>query len=94
MHDSSTGIVAGSSTHNERIERLWCDMYQCVSCHYYELFYTLEEDRIFDPLNDTHLYCLHYVFLPRINKHLADFVDSWNYHSLSTEHNQTPYYVV
>ena len=43
MHDSPTAIVAGSSTHNERIERLWKDMYQCVSCHYYyELFYALE----------------------------------------------------
>ena len=91
MHDSPTAIVAGSSTHNERIECLWRDMYRCVSCHYYELFYALEEDRILDPLNETDLYCLHYVFLPRINRHLADFVESWNHHSLSTENNQTPY---
>ena len=62
MHDNSTAIVAGSSTHNERIERLWRDMYRCVSCHYYELFYALEEDRILDPLNKTDLYYLHCLF--------------------------------
>ena len=91
MHGTQTAVVAGSSTHNERIERLWHDMYRCVCCHYYERFYSLEEEQALDPLNETDLYCLHYVFVPRINRHLEDFVESWNNHSLSTEHNQTPY---
>ena len=37
------------------------------------------------------MYCLHYVFLPRINKCMADFQESWNHHSLSTEGNRSPY---
>ena len=49
MHGSSTAVVAGSSTHNERIERLWRDVYRCVCCHYYELFYTLEEEQALNP---------------------------------------------
>ena len=44
--------------------RTLVDMYRCVSGHYYELFYTLEEQQLLNPLNDTDLYCLHYVFLP------------------------------
>jgi len=91
LHGSPAAVIAGSSTHNECIERLWRDMYRCVCCHYYELFYAFEEEEILNSLNETDLYCLHYVFLPRINKHLDDFVESWNHHSLSTEHNQTPY---
>ena len=91
IHVSPSAVIAGSSTHNVRIERLWRDMYRCVSGHYYELFYTLEEQQLLNPLNDTDLYCLHYVFIPRISKHLLDFSESWNHHSLSSEHNHTPY---
>ena len=77
VHASPSAVIAGSSTHNVRIERLWRDMFRCVSGHYYELFYALEEQQLLNPLNDTDLYCLHYVFLPRINKHLQDFSESW-----------------
>jgi len=54
--------------------------------HYYELFYKLERQHELDPLNETDIkYCLHFVFLPRINKHLLEFTESWNHHSISTE---------
>lgn len=91
FHGDSSAIITGSSTHNERIERLWRDVYRCVISNYYELFYLLEEQHDLNSLNETDLYCLHFVYLPRINKHLQDFCESWNHHSLSTEHNQTPY---
>ena len=44
-----------------------------------------------DPLNHTDMYCIHFVFLPRIEKHLKEFQESWNHHSLSTENNRSPY---
>jgi len=33
---------------------------------------------------------LHYVYLPRINLQLEDFMNAWNSHPLSTEGNKTP----
>jgi len=30
QHSSNEAVITGSSTHNERIERLWRDVYRCV----------------------------------------------------------------
>ena len=82
-------IIVGPSTH-ERIERLWYDVFRCVGQIFYSLLYSLEEECLLDPLNDTDLYCVHFAILPEINHCLREFVDSWNHHSLSTEHCVTP----
>ena len=83
-------VLAGSSIHNERIERLWRDVHRAV-LHFADTFCDLESDGILDTLNDVDMFCLHYVFLPRLNKCLRDFQESWNNHGLSTEGNMTPY---
>lgn len=54
------------------------------------MFEQLETDGIFNCDNEVDQYCLHQVFLDRINKSLCDFVTSWNNHSISTEGNLTP----
>lgn len=66
-------VNVGSSTHNERIERLWCDVYRCVLQPFAETFRTLESERVLDPLNEVDLFCLHYCFHQRINKCLESF---------------------
>ena len=38
----------------------------------------MEKDGILDPLNELHLFCLHYIYLPRINKSFKDFGDQMN----------------
>lgn len=90
QHSSDRAIVVGSSTHNERIERLWRDVFRCVASVFYSTFKQLEEEEKLDPLNEIDLYCLHRVFLPRINAALDAFVESWNNHPISGERNFSP----
>ena len=59
--------ITGSSVHNQRIERLWRDVNRIVCRPYRNIFYYLESEHMLDPLNEIHLYCLHTVFIPRIN---------------------------
>ena len=83
-------IITGSSVHNQRIERLWRDMFQSVIVTFYRLFYHMEHHGLLNPHSDLHLLALHYVFLPRINRSLNSFKSSWNHHPIRTEHNNTP----
>ena len=72
--ESTSAIITGSSMHNERIERLWRDVNRCMSSLFRDVFYTLEFEDAIDPINATDLYCLHYVFLPRINASLQPLI--------------------
>ncbi|CAB5346870.1 unnamed protein product [Rhizophagus irregularis] len=58
---------------------------------YHDVFIHLEREYGLDPNNEIHLWCLHYVYLPIINKALNIFQNQWNHHRLSTEHHQSPY---
>lgn len=83
-------IITGRSVHNQRIERLWRDLFNGCTGIYYHLFHYLEEQGILEPHNNTHMFCLHYVFLPRLNVDLSNFQQWYNNHSLRTEHGCTP----
>ncbi len=87
---SRNSVLVGSSVHNQRIERLWRDSHRCATSIYYRLFYYMEENEMLDPLDEEHLFALHYVFLAKINKSLEVFQSTWNNHGLRTEHGQTP----
>ena len=82
--------ITGRSTHNQRIERLWRDLFSgCISFFYY-FFYYLEELQLMNIDDPRDLYALHFVFLPVIQHHLDMFRTGWAYHQLHTEGNKTP----
>ena len=71
-------FITGSSVHNQRIERLWRDTFRCVCHSYYAVFYNMEECGLLDPDSDEDVFALQFVFIPRINSQLHQFVDTWN----------------
>lgn len=83
--------IAGRSVHNQRIERLWRDVFTGCIHLFYTLFYSLEINGILDPTSSSDLFCLHYVFLPRINHHLDTFREGYSHHRLRSAGNRSPF---
>jgi hypothetical protein len=50
----------------------------------------MESIGILDPNNDLHIFCLHSVYIPRINNHLQVWKQAWIKHPLRSEHNLSP----
>lgn len=77
-------MITGPSTHNQRIERLWRDVFGGVLSLYYKLFYQMEDEGILDPLNDTCIAALHHVFLHKIDSQLELWRHAWAHHRMRT----------
>ena len=83
--------LAGSSTRNQRIERLWRDVYRCAASTYHELFHSMEAIGVVDPDVEIDLFILHCLYLPRINNSHEEFSKAWNRHPMRTEDHWSPH---
>uniref|UniRef100_A0A3B3HYF1 Integrase catalytic domain-containing protein n=1 Tax=Oryzias latipes TaxID=8090 RepID=A0A3B3HYF1_ORYLA len=90
VHKGVSSVLTGSSVHNQRVERFNRDLNSNCRNVYAPIFYELESLKMLDVDNPTDLFCLHYVYIPRINCTLEEFQAAFNSHSISSEGNKTP----
>ena len=83
-------MITGRSVHNQRIERLWRDLFEGVIYIYYHLFYHLEDSGRLESSNPHHIFAIHYVYVPRINRHLESWRQGYLQHRIRTAGNKSP----
>ena len=83
-------FITGSSVRNQRIERLWRETNRIIASRFVNIFLYLEQQNVFIPDNELHLFALHLVYLPLINGASNSFVEQWNSHPVTSPSNYTP----
>lgn len=79
--------VAVFTTKNRKVVR---DLFDGVSYIHYHLFYHLEDNGVLEPSNPQHLFSLHYVYVPRINRHIEKWKQGFVRHRIRTAGNRSP----
>lgn len=83
-------VIVGSSVHNHRVERFNRDLNVNIAQVVCLKLKELEDAGLLDVKNETNMFCLHHVLLPRVKKLVKEFAFAHNNHTLRTESNLTP----
>lgn len=79
--------ITRKSVHNQRIERLWCDVNSVIESRFLNIFLFLEQRGVLDVTSEVQLFCLHLVYIPLINKATEEVIGQWNNHPVTTQCN-------
>ncbi|PFX15672.1 hypothetical protein AWC38_SpisGene20104 [Stylophora pistillata] len=88
--DSQSSFIAGRSVHSVRMEELWREMNRVVIAFYKDIFHFLEDPFLLDSKYELDLFAIHYIYQPRINASLEQFVEQWNFHGIRTAGYHSP----
>lgn len=83
-------VSTGWSVNNQQIERFWAELNRVVSSHFSNLLTFMENEGILDSTDELYLFCLHYIFLPRVQRVAVGFGNQWNHRGLSMQGGQIP----
>ncbi|KAI1787486.1 hypothetical protein LXA43DRAFT_1167363 [Ganoderma leucocontextum] len=75
--------IHGRSIHNIRIERIWVDVTIGFGKKWKDFFYELETVCGLNVENNGHLWLLHHLFLPIINRDAYSWRATWNEHVIA-----------
>ena len=76
---------------HRRIERLWKDVNSSCVNSFREILFDLEQNWKLDLDNEVHMWAVHYIYLPRVNASLAEFVNAHNHTKIRTAGNKSPW---
>src|SRR5882757_11355691 len=82
---SSVVLLYNRSVHNTRIERLWYDVTEGFGGKWKSFFLTLETYHGLDPSKPSHIWLLHWLFLPVINMDALAWAEAWNSHKIQLD---------
>ena len=84
-------FIEGSSTNNQRIERLWGSLRLHVIDFWRDLFRDMRDSGLFSEADPVHIESIRFCFLPTIQKQLEMFTQIWNTHRIrSQRHLEVP----
>ena len=78
-------FIEGSSTNNQRIERLWGSLRLHVIDFWRDLFRDMRDSGLFSEADPVHIGSIRFCFLPTIQKQLEMFTQIWNTHRIRSQ---------